>query len=215
MHKRLILACVLLGILFGWLAIVFWPRSYESAAKLMVKVGRENVSLDPTATTGSDLMMPQKLQEEEVATALEVLNSRKVAEHVVDVLGVEAVLNGELPKPEGESQASPDVMTLSGRLESWKATCDQWLYQFLLRAGVKDNVSDREMAVRAIQQSIQISTPKKSSVVVVEGVSATPEMAQAIVKEVTDSFLDEHLRARTPRVRSSSLMGKQRMSRKR
>ena len=49
MNKRLILACLLMGILCGWFAILVWPRSYESVAKLKLKVGRENVALDPTA----------------------------------------------------------------------------------------------------------------------------------------------------------------------
>ena len=55
----------------------------------MIRVGRESVSLDPTATTGATLML-QKTQEEEVISALEVLNSRHVAETIVDKLGVDA-----------------------------------------------------------------------------------------------------------------------------
>ncbi|MEM7479141.1 MAG: hypothetical protein AAF483_29505, partial [Planctomycetota bacterium] len=37
---------VLLGVLF------FFPREYRSEAKLWIKIGRENTTIDPTATTG-------------------------------------------------------------------------------------------------------------------------------------------------------------------
>ena len=110
-YKRLIMVCTLIGILLGWGAIVTWPRTYESEAKLMIRVGRESVSLDPTATTSPTLTLHKTL-EEEVITALEVLNSRQVAETVVDKLGAKAILSGELP--DAVSAAGPSsrsVMT--------------------------------------------------------------------------------------------------------
>ncbi len=195
MHKRLIVVCVLLGILFGWLAILLWPRSYASVSKMKVKVGRENVSLDPTATTGSEYMMLQKTQEEEVVTALEVLNSRRVAESVVDTLGVDAVLNGELPQAEGDQEEmAGGASSLSSRLAAWKAPVDRWIADVLLQTGVKDDIGNRELAIQALQKSLDISSPKKSAVVVVEGTSKSPEMAQAIVREVTNAFMEEHLK---------------------
>ena len=194
MHKRLIASCVLLSILFGWVAILLWPRSYASVAKMKVKVGRENVSLDPTATTGSELMMLQKTQEEEVVTALEVLNSRQVAETVVDTLGVEAVLNGELPQAPAELKQDAESESFSQRLEGLQESISQWVANLLLKSGVKDDIGNRELAIQSLQKSIHISSPKKSAVVVVEGISGSPEMAQSIVREVTNAFMDEHLK---------------------
>lgn len=52
--------------------MLVWPKKFESEAKLMIRVGRESVVLDPTATTSQTLML-QKTQEEEVnAGALRV-----------------------------------------------------------------------------------------------------------------------------------------------
>ena len=73
MYKWLVLGCLCFGTAVGVLALVFWPKQYQSEARLLVKVGRANVSLDPTATTGAALMSLQKTQQEEIATALEVL----------------------------------------------------------------------------------------------------------------------------------------------
>ena len=198
MHKRLIVFCIILGILGGWAAILTWPRSYESSAKLMVKVGRESVSLDPTATTGSNLLSLQKTQEEEIATVLQVLNSRHVAENVVDKLGVGAILSGQLPRAESDQKPVEDAesegIPYAKSLSVLKEKADDWLYTALLHAGIKDDISDRELAVKVLQGCISTDAPKKSSVVVVEGRSRSPEMAQAIVREVTDAFLNEHLK---------------------
>ncbi len=193
MNKRLIFCCTLLGILLGWALLLVWPRSYESVAKLMVKVGRESVSLDPTATTGSSLLMLQKTQEEEIISALEVLNSRQVSEKVVDALGADAILDGELPQTEQQQGEGAGGNAFSQRLELWKTSLTGWVSDVLLTAGVKDNISDRELAIRRLQKSVETHTPRKSSVVVIEAQAATPELAQAIVSKVTESFLAEHL----------------------
>ena len=74
------------------LAIALWPRSYSSEAKLVIRVGRESVGLDPTATTGSTIML-QKTQEDEVNSALDILNSRQVLQRVVDAVGAKRILD--------------------------------------------------------------------------------------------------------------------------
>ena len=73
--------------------IIFYPRSYVSAAKLYVRVGREIATLDPTATTGETIAVRID-QEHEINSLLDILESRGIAERVVDVVGVERVLAG-------------------------------------------------------------------------------------------------------------------------
>ena len=47
------------------LAIVLMPRAYRSQAKLLIRLGRENVTLDPTATLGQPpvVVVPQSREE--------------------------------------------------------------------------------------------------------------------------------------------------------
>lgn len=185
-HKWLIILCTLLGMALGWLALMVWPRVYESQAKLMVRVGRESVSLDPTATTSATLML-QKTQEEEIVSALEVLNSRQVAETIVDKLGANNVLSGVVPNPEGGPAKPP---TLADKA---KYLVQDGIFHTLRFAGMKDNISDRELAVMQVQGVLWTHSPRKSNVIVLVAESKTPEMAQAIVKEATQTFLDLHL----------------------
>ena len=186
-HKGLILRCLCVAMLLGWLAILFWPRSYESQAKLLVRVGRESVSLDPTATTSATLML-QKTQEEEIISALEILNSRKVAETVVDALGPTAILDGVLP-----DTTSKEPSRLSKLRRKITRSASDAVYQVMQFARIKDDISNRELAVRRLQATHGIYSPKKSTVITIDARSRTPEMAQAIVRETTNAFLNEHV----------------------
>ncbi|MFK7734809.1 MAG: GumC family protein [Pirellulaceae bacterium] len=188
MHKRLVLGCFIASLFLGWLGLLFWPRKYESESKLVVKVGRESVSLDPTATTSQTLML-QKTQEEEINSALEVLSSRQVAEQTVESLGAGNVIEGVLPEVSGgEASALQDVV------EAVTGYAKGAAFVVLYALGIKDDISDRELAVREVQGSVDIFAPKKSTVITVHAESKTPEMAQAIARQVVDGFLDQHRR---------------------
>ena len=64
---------------------------YRSDAKVLVRLGRESVSLDPTATTGPVISVGQQ-RENEIKSELEILNSKELVEKVVDAIGPEAFL---------------------------------------------------------------------------------------------------------------------------
>ena len=183
-HKWLICLCTLLGLMLGWFAIMVWPRTYESQAKLMVRVGRESVSLDPTATTSATLTL-QKTQEEEIVSALEVLNSRQVAQVVTNKIGADAIISGYLPK-EGDA-------TEPSFVDKAKSTLKNGVFHLMLAAGLKDDISNNELAVMRVSNGLWTHSPRKSNVIIVESHAKTPEMAQAIVEEATQSFLDLHL----------------------
>src|SRR5436309_363809 len=81
------------AILLGAAAVLwFWPRSYQSEARLFVQLGRESVSLDPTATMGPTINVSES-RENELNSILEILKSRNIAEKVVSTLGPELILN--------------------------------------------------------------------------------------------------------------------------
>jgi polysaccharide biosynthesis protein PslE len=82
------------------------PRMYESEAKLMVKIGRESVTLDPTATVGQTLSVYDS-RETEVNTVLEIMGSRAVLDDVVTELGPQFVLQGSGAGDEPRDPAVP------------------------------------------------------------------------------------------------------------
>lgn len=81
-YRRRSISLFVLVMVVATLAIVICPRTYTSEAKLFVRVGRESVTLDPTATTGSVMSMDMT-REAEINSILEVMRSRAVAEKVL------------------------------------------------------------------------------------------------------------------------------------
>jgi polysaccharide biosynthesis protein PslE len=67
------------------------PRVFRSAAKLFVRMWRESVTLDPTATTGQ-VVAAADSRESEVNAVVELLGSRALAEKMVDQFGPTAIL---------------------------------------------------------------------------------------------------------------------------
>ena len=68
------------------IATLVCPRTYQSEARIYVRLGRETVHLDPTATTGQTVQLADS-REREIFSVLELLRSRALFEKVVDQLG--------------------------------------------------------------------------------------------------------------------------------
>jgi uncharacterized protein involved in exopolysaccharide biosynthesis len=151
-------------------ALVLGPRSYTSEAKLLVRLGRENATLDPTATFGQapGIVVPPS-RDNDINSLIEVIHSRVVLEKVVDVLGPTAVFGGAAPEgrpalPEAEAKAL------------------------------------RYKAVRLLSRQLSVEAVKKSNVIAVTYEGPSPELAQAVVAKLVDLSLDYHLQLnRTPR----------------
>src|SRR5438105_232682 len=56
-----------------------WPAKYASDAKLFVRLGRESVGLDPTATTGQTISVSET-RESEINSILDIVGSRAMVE---------------------------------------------------------------------------------------------------------------------------------------
>ncbi len=168
-------------------AIMFAPRTYSSESKLFVRVGRESVGLDPTATTGETLSV-QRENEIEMNSIMELLNSRNLLENVVDTLGADHILKSpelgpELPKDEKWKivrDAHETAMDTVGQAV-------QWVRQL-------DPISDRDRAIHELQKSIKVSIGKRSSVVSVTCKAKNPQLAHDVVEALVAAYLEEHQR---------------------
>lgn len=90
-HRRRVGLFVAVTLLTTAAVIVFYPRKYASEAQLFVRVGRESVALDPTATTGQTVGIVES-RESEINSVVEMIQGRAVIEKTVDALGPHTVL---------------------------------------------------------------------------------------------------------------------------
>jgi uncharacterized protein involved in exopolysaccharide biosynthesis len=72
------------------------PRSYRSQAKVLVRLGRENVTLDPTATFGqAPVVAVPASRENDVNSVAELIKSREILEKVVVQVGPATILGDD------------------------------------------------------------------------------------------------------------------------
>ncbi len=93
-HAKLVLGSFSLIVVAGIVAVVIWPRTYQSDAALLVQVGRSSISVDPSAVTGNQPVSMNVSREREINTVMQILQTRTLLEQVVDQLGPNAVLQG-------------------------------------------------------------------------------------------------------------------------
>ena len=157
-------------------------RVYRSEGKLFVRLGRENIAVDPTATAGqAAVTVIPSARENEIASVLEILQSRNVMESVVDKLTPGVVLE---QSPVGASapsdESATDSPSSSGLME---------------RIGLSEPMSNRERAIQQLAKAADISIVKKSSVISVAYEAHSPETARAIVAALIEACQVQQIHA--------------------
>ena len=108
-HKRRFLTVFLAVVGTTILVTLLMPRTYRSEGELLLRLGRENMALDPTATLGSTpILSIQQSRENEINSVIEIVRSRALIEKVVDGLSPARILG----KNEGQSADREDAIRL-------------------------------------------------------------------------------------------------------
>lgn len=82
----------LLGLALLWAFVA--RNSYRSEGRLLVRLGRENVMLDPTTNLGQGpISSVPTVRDDEIYTVVETLRSRQLFERLVDELGAATVMS--------------------------------------------------------------------------------------------------------------------------
>ncbi|MCC7086834.1 MAG: hypothetical protein IT427_17690 [Pirellulales bacterium] len=150
------------------------PKTYRSEGKLLVRLGRENMALDPTATLGATpLVGVQPSRETELNSDIDILKSRFLIEKVVDFIGPARILDGDEPA------------TKAG------ATADE--------LSPEESASERMQAIRLAMRALNVEAVRKSAVLQITYDAASPRLAQEFVSKLIEDFREEYIRLnRTP-----------------
>ncbi len=177
-HKLILVlwpvVCVALGAVF----YTYWPRAYRSEARLFLRMGRESVGIDPTATAGQTMPLYTADRKDEVKSTQEIFKSRSVAATVVDLLGPDAVLG------RGGEESDPSVIDYAMMPLGW------------LRGKISslDPISDREAAIITIEKSLKVGGEQQATMIDVQYRAKSPELAQAVCQAVVDVAQQEYMR---------------------
>jgi uncharacterized protein involved in exopolysaccharide biosynthesis len=179
-HKKKVVVFPLFALGLGAAVLLFFPRTYHSEARLFLRVGRETVGLDPTATTGQTMGMSPMDRKDEMKSAVDVLTSRGVIAMVVDDLGPEVVLGLNEPA------AAPE--------NPWVAKLREPADKLLAAIESLDPISDRERATILVERQLSVHAERESNVISVWVEAKTPTLAQKICQSLVAAYQQEHMR---------------------
>lgn len=187
---RVMLVTCLMLIVSG-AAIFLFPKKYESEAKLFVRMGRGSASLDP-ATIGQTISI-QESRESEINSIVDMLESRGLAERVVDQIGQERILKKyawvEVTAEEWSDRAVDSLKTRIPALEGESGG------EVALTADEIDQKKEYELAVIEVGKNLKIDSPKKSTTIQVAYRGRTPELARDVVQAVLENYQQMHIDA--------------------
>jgi len=153
------------------------PKAYRSQTKLFLRLGRENSTLDPTATLGdSPVVSVPPSRENEINSVIEVLKSQVLLERVVDRVGARVILGREPWQP-ADPAAAPVPSPAPSR-----------------------TIDDRYLAIELVRK-VEVEAIKKSNIIQISFEGLSPEVSRAVVASLVEFYLIEHVRVnRTPGV---------------
>ncbi len=179
-HYKKSICAFLLVVSAAMLLSFLAPSVYQSQSILYVRLGRENVRLDPTATVGQAAVMTiPNSRESEINTAVEILKSRALAEKVVEALGPSLILEEQASdvEPAGESPIMSGATTWRGLLAQLR---------------VSTPLSTQERAIDKLRQNFSAQTFNKTDLLSISYRGSSPALAQSVVAKFTELYLEEH-----------------------
>jgi uncharacterized protein involved in exopolysaccharide biosynthesis/Mrp family chromosome partitioning ATPase len=183
-HKGKVLACFLAVMVTVTLGTFLMSEIYRSEAKILLQVGRESVTLDPTAATGQIISVSQD-RENEINSELEILNSRDLAEGVVDAVGPAAILKEPGDAANADAGASSQGVRRS--------------VDILTALGLRKPLNERELAIETVMANLGFEVLKKSNIIALSYEARDPELAQAVLARLIMLYMDKHINVhRTP-----------------
>ncbi len=167
--KASIAFAVVIAAAIGYL--VWSPLLYTSEAKVFVRLGRETIALDPTATTGQTVGVLDT-RENEINSVQELLKSQAIIESIVDKLGPTRIL--DLPDNAVDpAEVEPAIWQRLNPLASY---------------------SQRDKAVRLLGKRFNVEAVHKSNVINISCDATNPELAKRIISLAIETAREIHLR---------------------
>lgn len=176
------------------LATAMTPRVYRSESILYLRLGRENVTLDPTVTLSPETVVaiPQS-RENELNSVSEILRSRVFIEEVVDAIGPEKVLGPESSEPTTKAASGNQLASVSGPaghpVSESSGVWEKWLQKVKPGTGM----TARDRALLQVTEQLGVEPMRKSDLILVTYKGWSPEIAQAVVGKLVDTYLQQHV----------------------
>ena len=189
-HNRkalLFFSTLIVTVLIGTFLV---SETYKSDAKLMVRLGKESVSLDPTATTGQVANVESAFGNE-INSEISILESRDLAEKVVDIFGLDIFLSGSPP-----TDSDPPLAKLRTFIKNsivWPLTTMSRLMN--TQGNLVEDARKRDAAILVFMKALRVEANKDSNIISIMFTADNPNIARNVLTTLIERYLDKHINA--------------------
>lgn len=185
LRRKLIIVLTTLGMLIATYGVLsYLTEQYESQARLLVKLGRENTEVPITVEKGS--VFTSGVQEEEVNSYIKLLQSRVLVEAVIDDVGLDAF---DFPLPEPTNLFQRIKRTAKEGVRYAKKQFNE----LLIVMDLKTRLSDREKVLKLIQESLTVRREGKSNVIYLSVKLPGPQLANRTLGSLLTNYFKHHV----------------------
>lgn len=165
-------------------AVNYMTERYESEARLMVMLGRENSEVPLTVQDGS--VFTNGIREEEVNSYVQLIKSRSLVEETVDEVGLER-FDFSLPEPE------TFIQRVKYSVKTFVRGAKQRVTDFLIFIQLKEDLTDREKIVGLVQGALSVQREGTSNVIHVAIRLPSNELARDVLERHIENYFDRHV----------------------
>ncbi|NIA14606.1 MAG: hypothetical protein GWP08_11050 [Nitrospiraceae bacterium] len=184
-HKWKI-ALVFLAVVLGVMAYSYLaPEIFRSEAKLLVRLGRENMAVDPSV---SGPPMPVLTSRDgEVKSEIAILTSESLLEGMVDAMGLEAFTDPPSDKP---ATWHSGLVSSAGSVVGAVKDLAEGL---AVKSGLRPELTEREKVVRRLVKGVDVEVEKQSSVLTVTLEQGHAALARDALDTLLGLYLERHI----------------------
>nr|MCU0716901.1 hypothetical protein [Pirellula sp.] len=168
-------------------------RSFDSNARVFIRIGRESVTVDPTASASGQVLQLNESQKREIQSAIDILQSEEMIAKLVDEAGPEVILGKAKPILDGEP-TNETLKTLMGYADQAGSYLAK-LRMTLIDLRIMEPVNLRAKAMTKLQKQIKVKSEADSNVLSLRVRTDSPELSQQLATSMLDRFQVLHLKA--------------------
>ncbi|WP_321471616.1 Wzz/FepE/Etk N-terminal domain-containing protein [uncultured Paludibaculum sp.] len=163
---------------------VFFTDIYESNARLLVKVGRENVETPPTVRNGQ--VFSQGVRSADITSEVQILSSQVLLERVVEKLGADRFKSVLVPPESWLGYPKYAAKYVARQVK-------QAYRETLIFLALEKRVTPGQEAVLRLVDGVKVEPIKDSDILVLKVRTPSPQLCI----DVADSLLAAYLKDRT------------------
>ncbi|MHC4570469.1 MAG: GumC family protein [Planctomycetota bacterium] len=187
-HKvSIIIICF--AALFTVIAGVYmWSETYEAKCILLVKLGRENISIAAVAPLSKKQVVNMGLRKEDINSEIKMLNNKSIIEKLVREVGTD-FLYPRATRPETLSKRIKYELRMAlGKVRDF-------INEILYRIDLKKRLSLYDKTVLAVQKKLSAKQISNSDLIEVRFKWSNPDIAEEVLGTLIDFYLVHHLEA--------------------